>query len=426
MPKVNFNIIFILIFFFLFTEANKSQKLPQFVYSEIHIIPSDTTNNIYYSYRVPYNRFVFIKDGNKYTAGFRITIEVTDSAGQFKTRQNEEKIISTDNFDETVAGDKYIQGVLSFNTGEGFFNILPIISDENSNRDIRVHPVKFSTRLKEISKFLRPLICDSFKISCDNSQSFELTNFDGSIPFSEDSYSMIIPSKDTTINEIKIKIFNKDDTVFSGTVKSYFDSDITLKECDNKILIETQHNFGHFRNFVIENFSQKLNEGEFQVYISQKENTKMKKYFAENVKWFNKPFSLFDAKEAIEILKYTANKALVDSLLNYSSSKYNEVLFNYWKKFDPTKSTEFNPLMNEFYSRVDYAVRNYSTLSGKNGADTDRGKIYIIYGKPKKVERTSNQYGRMVERWIYENPDRIFEFVEKDGTGNYTLLKNNE
>lgn len=426
MSKVYKNLLLILVIISLFAAAGNCQRLPHFVYSEVHIIPSDSINKIYYSYRIPYDRFVFVKDGDKYTAGFRITIEVTDSAGQYITRQNEEKIISTNNFDETTANDKYVEGVLSFRTGEGFFNILPFITDENSIRDIRMHPLKFSTKLKEISKFLRPLICDSFKISCNNSQSFELTNFEGSIPFSEDNYFLIIPSSDTTLDEIKVKIFNKDDTVFSGIVKSYFDSDISLIECSNKILIETGSKTERFRNFVVKNFSQKLKEGEFQVYVSGKGNSKPKKYFVENVKWFNKPFSLYESKNAIELLKYTANKILVDSLLGYNSKKYNEVLFNYWRKYDPTKSTEFNPLMNEFYTRVDYAMKSFSPLSGKDGADTDRGKVYIIYGKPKEIERTSNKYGRMVERWIYENPVRIFEFVEKDGTGNYTLLKNNE
>ncbi len=403
--------------------TGKGQILPHLIYSEIHIIPSDSVNNIYYSYRIPFNRFVFIKDGQAYTANFRITIEITDSSGQYVTRQNEEKKIITKNFDETISNGKYIEGVLSFKAGDGFYNLLPIISDENSSRDMRMHPLEFSTKLKEISNFLRPVICNSIKSSCDNSQSFELTNFDGDIPFSEANYFMLIPSMDTSIKKINVTIVCKEDTVLSEYVTSYFDSGISFKECEDNISIDENKKEKHLRNFLLENFSQKLEEGKYQIHISKVGSAKSKKYFEQNVRWFNKPFSLYDPKEAIKILKYTANKTIVDSLLNFSSKRYNEVLSNYWKKFDPTKSTEFNPLMNEFYTRVDYAIKHFSPLSKNNGANTDRGRIYIIYGKPEEVERTSNQYGRMVERWVYENPDRIFDFVEKDGTGNYTLLK---
>jgi len=423
MYKALFRTLLISIILFLVASSGQCQKLPHFLYSEIHIIPSDSSNVIYYSYRIPYNRFVFIKDDNNYSTGFRITIEVTDSSGKYVNRQTEEKKITAKDFDETISSEKYIEGVLSFKAVDGFYSLLPIISDENSNRDLRIHPFKFSTKLKEFSDFLRPIICSSVNLSCNDLQLYELTNFNGSIPFTEDNYFMIIPSKDTSINKINVTIISKEDTVLSEKVDKFFDSNISFNECGDKISIEGNKKGIKFRNFIVENFSQKLKEGEFQVYVSKKAEPGQKKYFMQSVTWFIKPFSLFDSKEAIKILKYAADKKLVDSLLNFSSDKYSEVLFNYWKKFDPTKSTEFNPLMNEFYSRVDYAVKHFSPLAKNNGADTDRGRIYIIYGKPQKVERTSNRYGRMVERWIYENPDRIFEFIEKDGTGNYTLLK---
>ena len=423
MFKIFFRFILILVILVLFSTVSKCQRFPHLIFSEIHIVPADSVNTIYYSYRIPYNRLVFIKDRDNYTADFKIAIEVTDSASNYVARQSEERKIIADNFDETTSHEKYLEGVLSFRANNDKLNLLPILSDENSSRDLRLHPIKFSTKSKEHSNFITPVICNSLQLKCENSHLFELTNFEGSIPFSEDNYFMIISSSDTTIKQIQVSLVDKHDTVFSGYTDSFFDSGISFKECNNKILIDENNKGKQFRNFIIKNFSRKLDEGKYQVYISGGKESKPAKFFVVDVRWFNKPFSLFDSKDAIKILKYAADKTLVDSLLSFSSSKYKEVLFKYWKKFDPTKSTEFNPLMNEFYTRVDYAIKNFSPLSKKNGADTDRGRIYIIYGMPKKIERTSNKYGRMVERWIYEKPDRIFEFVEKDGTGNYTLLK---
>ena len=79
--------------------------------------------------------------------------------------------------------------------------------------------------------------------------------------------------------------------------------------------------------------------------------------------------------------------------------------------------------MEEYYSRIDYAMKNYSALSVKNGAETDRGKTYIKYGTPKKIERTSDTDGKIVEKWIYPDSSMVFEFIDLNGAGNYTLKK---
>jgi len=96
-------------------------------------------------------------------------------------------------------------------------------------------------------------------------------------------------------------------------------------------------------------------------------------------------------------------------------------LVNYWKKLDPTPETEYNELMTEFYTRVDYTLKNFSTISGIKGIQSDRGKVFIKYGKPDKTERSSNLQGKVVETWIYDKLHRKFVFVDEDGTGEFSL-----
>ena len=79
--------------------------------------------------------------------------------------------------------------------------------------------------------------------------------------------------------------------------------------------------------------------------------------------------------------------------------------------------------MEEYYSRIDYAALEFKGITKKNGLSTDRGKIYVKFGKPDKVERYSNDYGYMIEQWIYENPEMKFIFVDKMGTGNFVLVE---
>jgi GWxTD domain-containing protein len=78
--------------------------------------------------------------------------------------------------------------------------------------------------------------------------------------------------------------------------------------------------------------------------------------------------------------------------------------------------------MNEYYKRVDFTSKNFSTIGNKKGFDTDRGKIYIQLGKPKRIERSSNNEGKVVETWYYDQ-QKIFIFVDKLGTGEFPMQK---
>ena len=422
--KKSLNRILICVILYFSWQNASAQRLQNFLYSEIHLVAQDSITIVYYSFRIPYDRFVFLKNGNEYTAKFRISLEVTDSLSNHVTRQTEDKVLETDNFDETLSKDTYSEGTISFNVKTGIYHLLPIITELNSNKDLRLPSLIVDASKKDFSEFYTPIVVDEDKYNCGGNDFFKLTNYDNFIPFSEKSYSLIIPTIDSTLKYIKVAIIKGTDTLYNNTISQYFNSYLSFSECNNEILLKQDSAANSKqRIFVVTNFSQKLPEGDYVIYIFKNSETKPVIHFPIAVVWFNKPFSLRNPKEAISDLQEIENADLVDSLLSMSSNVYEKELFNYWKKYDSTPETAFNPLMNEFYLRVDYAAKEFSTISRKNGAATDRGKIFIKYGKPQKIERTSNEYGKMVEKWIYEKPFRAFEFVEKDGTGNYTLIK---
>jgi len=110
--------------------------------------------------------------------------------------------------------------------------------------------------------------------------------------------------------------------------------------------------------------------------------------------------------------------------LQQSSSDYSEILIDYWAKFDPAPETAYNEVMFEYYSRVDFAIKEFKTISKGNGAKSDRGLVYIKFGKPEKIDRSSNPQGQVMEIWSYSKPERKFTFVDKKGTGNFSLIEN--
>ncbi len=114
---------------------------------------------------------------------------------------------------------------------------------------------------------------------------------------------------------------------------------------------------------------------------------------------------------------------------------------NFWRRRDPNPDTEENEYREEFYERIAYSNEHFT--SGKPGWMTDRGRIYIAWGKPDSVESRpmGGAYDRPAyegggstttypfEIWFYRNLDGIgsgieIEFVDPTGTGEYRIATN--
>lgn len=108
----------------------------------------------------------------------------------------------------------------------------------------------------------------------------------------------------------------------------------------------------------------------------------------------------------------------------------------FWLRRSTNPDLPDNDFKEEHYRRIAYANEHFA--SGKPGWMTDRGKIYIIWGKPDEIEShpTGGTYDRPMsegggstttypwETWRYRYMDGIgeniiIEFVDPSGTGEY-------
>ena len=112
----------------------------------------------------------------------------------------------------------------------------------------------------------------------------------------------------------------------------------------------------------------------------------------------------------------------------------------FWRNRDPNPDTEENEYRDEYYERIAYANEHFS--SGIPGWKTDRGRVYIAWGKPDSIEThpTGGAYDRPswegggstttypFEVWSYRHLDNVgdgldIEFVDTTGTGEYRLAR---
>src|SRR5215467_622235 len=99
---------------------------------------------------------------------------------------------------------------------------------------------------------------------------------------------------------------------------------------------------------------------------------------------------------------------------------------SFWLRRDPTPDTVDNEFRDDHYERIAYANEHFA--SGIPGWKTDRGRIYIMYGKPDEIE--SHPSGGTYDRPIEEGggttstfPFEIWRYRYIEGIGNEVLLE---
>lgn len=142
------------------------------------------------------------------------------------------------------------------------------------------------------------------------------------------------------------------------------------------------------------------------------------------LRWIDMPFSLLRPEYAIRALYPIAPEDTIDELLSGSKEDRAAALYRFWQQQDPTPTTRYNERMAEYYRRVDYAYLTFKTLDQRDGARSDRGKIYILYGPPTTIDRQMQPGAPPRERWTYQNAvNRQFIFADGESTGAYRLVE---
>ena len=131
------------------------------------------------------------------------------------------------------------------------------------------------------------------------------------------------------------------------------------------------------------------------------------------------PTSLLNLNVAIEMLRFITNKETIKKIDNGTALEREKKFRSFWKEKDPTPNTEFNELMAEYYQRIDYTYKNFTT-ENTIGFNSDRGEVYIKYGPPKDINRKFPKEGATTEIWTY--PNRQFIFKATTGFGDFDLV----
>ncbi|HEY6251838.1 MAG TPA: GWxTD domain-containing protein [Candidatus Angelobacter sp.] len=154
--------------------------------------------------------------------------------------------------------------------------------------------------------------------------------------------------------------------------------------------------------------------------ILEKEGGYYKKWVNEDVRW------IITDEELSAWKKLTTN------------TERDNFIEAFWQRRDPTPDTEENEYKDEHYRRIAFANEHYA--AGIPGWRTDRGRMYIMYGKPDSIDshpmggpyqRPAEEGGGSTETypfevWRYRYLEGIgqeieIEFVDTCGCGEYHM-----
>ncbi len=424
-------------------QAHPQQAQQGVVFFETLTLPSTVDDKIRLdlNYRIMKNFFILTRADdadNKFEGAYELSIEIFDQKGSAIDRGIKRQKIFSDTPRQEFPEIDYIQGGFSFDLHEGEYRFLIRLNDQNSqrrhiDRDRRVRiekPDRSKPGIFDIV-FIEPV--DRF----DELDYVQPVNLGGNLFFGQDSRALLVFSTTSPADDlstISATVYRREEGRREAT-EEIFTQEIAAEQIFPNTTVQSNHTNDKVQYGIYETEDLYINtallpmngktfeEGQYRFSLSiEEENQPATKEKGFRVIWIDKPASLRNLDFAIEMLELIMSESEYRELRRGSSDVRNRKFHEYWKRKDPNPDTAFNPVMTEFYRRVDYAAREFTTIREQNGARTDRGKIYIIYGPPTEKDRSLIPGQAPRETWKYKHLNKKFIFADQSRQGNYQLV----
>jgi GWxTD domain-containing protein len=454
--KVFLRCFTVLLFFISFLNYSKAQNFGindksfyydsrTHFYCEVHVLPHGITDSsdVFIIFRIANSALPFAKYKNKddiFAAYPSIEIEYKDSTGIIRRRSGWIDTIIANSSEEIHSSDKFTYGHCIETFDKGKFNINVKLS---TNDDIQLKKLNFqdiSINTLKSKNFISEPVFVYFGNVLEQKKSYILYLLNGSIGFSSDIPHILFQVNSDNENKSYIYSLERlkaenayyfDDSLFvSQQISVQENKSIQFQFSGKGILLNIDDLTDKIAKITskfgiidIEIPNQHLYPGNYLLKLIRPQSNDTLKYKFK-VEWKDMPRSLKKVDFAANIMYYILTDDEFKKLNKGSQEEVSHHIIDYWKMHDPTPYTAYNEAMTEYFRRVDYAFFNFQTFTEKDGANSDRGKIYILYSKPSSVEQSLTN-NKSFEKWRYDKLKKEFIF-ETVSSGIYKLSSINE
>jgi len=360
----------------------------------------------------------FIKSQNEFVADYEIGIVVLGKDGQV-AGTSRDRIYRVGSYDETQDARNYLVNQIDLNIPKGKYKLVCHLTDNNSKQESQT----------EDEVEVKNLYRNSLDMS-DVEYVYDIREGTDTPSGFDKGERQVIPAVTRSFTgegtrwSFYVELYNNSgeskDVIVKYKVrgqrmkKSYDDeTELTLDKPITRLIKEIPT--GEFL------------PDEYQLMFELKE--KRRKKWAERKSDFVVEWSLdalvkndFDA--AVDQLRYIANPAETKELRKHAGDDFadrKKAFDDFWRAHDKYPETPENETKALYYERVRHANKYFSVVH-QQGWETDRGRIYIIFGEPDNVERLPFELDRVPQQiWYYYRYSRTFVFEDKHQTGDYYL-----
>ena len=401
--------IFTLLFFLVFIEnihgRKKNDDVSNFKNMRLNIVPVTTKSQdsilvkMYLS--IPLKTLQFVKRNNEFFSGYEAQISVMNKKGE---------LIQKNTWSDSIYAQSYIETIRKTETVTFFTEkIIPVnkyvvmatVFDKNS-RDFHKISQDLELEISHTSYINKPILLidkpGNWGFVPGLIPSWNYFLFSG-----KDSVSLFISGFSHSNNgELEWKILTK---IGKEQVTG-----------ENKIPVNSKY-FHHYIHLPISIFT----DLSYTFTVRLKDEKKQDEKSVELV--VLKPgISSFvtDIDIALDQMKYILTSEERNELKKSNKIEKEQLFKKFWNDRDPSGETLANELMDEYYIRVGYTIKQYSGF--QDGWKTDMGMIYILFGPPDEKKRFSDYSNqKSFESWYYFTINKSFRFVDVNGFGDYQL-----
>jgi GWxTD domain-containing protein len=375
----------------------------------------------------------FQEQRGEFYATIGLSVEARDAVGVVRQRVRFVDTVFVDNYETLAETSSYRSGVVTLSLAAGSYNISiePVTNRDNGFRKLSLPKVVIP---KTGQKQLGNISCIFAHAATQEYDLLVPYVFNGNLPFPS-SRVAVIATIPQSLRARSFDVWIRQQPYQKGDIRWWTGVDIHTTVSDRSINLDPTDD-GNIavratadlkstgRSIVIPVNASDVVPGRYLLTLVA-EGTSDTLRYAFNVEWESMPLSLRSLSYALDVLAYVCPEETLDSLREGDDAAQREQLMDWWRRQDKTLGTAHNERMAEYYRRVDRASYSYATLLEPDGAFTDRGKVYILYGEPTKVDRKTNKAGDAVETWIYNNGVRtVFVFtIEEDGQYRLTTVQ---
>jgi GWxTD domain-containing protein len=403
------------------TVAHAQQQQPAWfsLYTHAFLDPA-RRSSVVVTTNIPFSNLIFLKDAGAYKAEYSLYIKILDKKKQVvETAVLNENVI-VDDYQATRSSKETSKLSKNFHLEKGDYYVRCIIQVKNTNRvfekEARVEVPKFLeagigmgqprlyAAVTDTSRYAPVLMKISAleRVDHEEKEGFTFAEYDRQPVLAFDVYS-------------------EDES--NDSVDCFLYYEVISEKGDERLYGRRNVKIGGVRNqFAVFVNVDDWDPGPYtlNVKVVQQKPPRSTAGSLEFTLAFTRAMLTRHFEETLAILGLIASEDELRNLKEAEPQNRPRAWAAFWVRRDPSPGTEQNDALEEYLERIRYVTENFG--GGQNGWKTDRGKIYITYGKPDEIEtkidqQTQGQY----QIWHYYKENRRFVFFDRFGLGDYLL-----